>query len=376
MAHQQALAARLGCQARIAKVSTPRPGTTLYEQVELWDADTREPLARLPYVEVRILGTTVTVSLPYPGTINGARLDAFWQLARDQVREAADWRELHFEAQHLTLHSSAGDDQTLSDLDGQVLTDDDHSQLTMSFRRASGNAAAGRPAQLTITRQRQGTTPVCRISVHDGRRAVGLLAAGAVLAGGREARKTLHVRGHRFGVRTLRRVAGRIEGRLAGVDLDLLMSGFPHKLSGEGLVQLDRVVVRQGRIESAVGRLSAGPGQFSRSLADAAQANLPLKATIDRVPGGSVLHYQRLNLAFEASPLGLSLRGETAPQRGAVLVDDQDRVLVQEMAGRVPVVNLVRCAGPAIGRASASHARNRRPDALASRAADLSAAGK
>ncbi len=59
-----------------------------------------------------------------------------------------------------------------------------------------------------------------------------------------------------------------------------------------------------------------------------------------------MLHYQRLNLAFEASPLGLSLRGETAPQRGAVLVDDQDRVLVQELAGRVPVVNLVRALVP------------------------------
>ncbi len=80
-AHERAVATRLGWQAKLTEVSTPRPGTLLYRWLELSDPDNGQLLARLPFVEIE-MGEVVSVRLPYPAIINGTRLDAFWALMR------------------------------------------------------------------------------------------------------------------------------------------------------------------------------------------------------------------------------------------------------------------------------------------------------
>ncbi len=107
-AHERAIAARLGWQARLASASTPRPGTLLYRWLELSDPDNGQLLARLPYVEIETC-EVVTVRLPYPAIINGTRLDAFWSLMRDLARTTPGSGGVRFEAQNLTLHLAAGD---------------------------------------------------------------------------------------------------------------------------------------------------------------------------------------------------------------------------------------------------------------------------
>ena len=97
-AHEQAIAARLGLRARLARASSPRPDVMLYEGLELADPDTSEHLATLPFVEVRFDEATLHVKLPYPAAINGARLDALWRFARgpaDAGERCADSTSKH-----------------------------------------------------------------------------------------------------------------------------------------------------------------------------------------------------------------------------------------------------------------------------------------
>src|SRR5579863_748779 len=117
--HEREIGQRLGWQARIGAVHSPRPGTTLYEQVELIDAESHQRLARLPFVEVHQSGGQLTVALPYPATINGMRLDAFWRLTCDALRQTSDWQVMRLEARNLTLRLADGD-RTLTDLAGRI----------------------------------------------------------------------------------------------------------------------------------------------------------------------------------------------------------------------------------------------------------------
>ncbi len=135
---------------------------------------------------------------------------------------------------------------------------------------------------------------------------------------------------------------------MSGVDLDLLVSRqFQHKLSGLASVRIKRATLADGRVQTAAGSITAGPGVVSRSLVQAAETHLHIQAATAAITGpGNLIAYEKLCVGFELGPEGMSLRGEVPRTRGGMLVDKR-RVLVGEPPiSYQPVVALVRTLVP------------------------------
>lgn len=346
-AHERAISQQLGLHAQLTRASSPRPGTMLYEWLELSDPDTRQLLARLPFVEVRHSDHEMHVRLPFPAIVNGTRLDAFWKLARDQVRQLQSWRELHLAAQNLTLHLNDGD-QSFTDLDGHIDNTAEQTQLRLGFRRAGAVAQGAEPAELTITWNRDTAAPGSTVQLTCGAAPLPCSVVASIWPAVEQMGKASEFQGRVFVSEQAALWKAELAGRLGGVDLDLAVGQrFLHKLTGTAVAHIERMTIQDGRIESAVGKLSAGPGYIGRSLVNSAQTHLHVQPTSEAAKTrGNLLPYKQLGVAFELSAEGLMLRGAIPLAQGAILVDDRSILVREPAVPRQPVVNLVRTLVP------------------------------
>ncbi len=346
-AHQRTIAACLGLHARLGKASTPRPGTVLYESLELSDPDTLQPLARFPFVEVQVDGSAVYVTLPWPAIINGTRFDALWKAACDTARPTAIWRQLHFEAQDLTVHLGDGD-LRFTGLEGQIENNDQHTQLKLKLRYATAGTQAPQPAELSFVRHWQSKRSTSVLQFTTGPTPLPCSLASSIWPGIERLGRTSEFQGRIFVTQQTGRANVQLSGRLSRVDLDVLVGGhFPHTLSGMADCELEAMTIDGGRIETAAGKIVAGPGTISSSLVQNAQSQLHLRAVPDaKNDPRRLLRYRQMACAFAISAQGLALHGEAGQTPGAVLIGDQ-RILLREPAVlSQPVVNLARALVP------------------------------
>lgn len=347
-AHERAIAAALGLHAQLGKASSPRPGTMLYESLELSDPATREPLARLPRVEVHSIGSAVHVKLSHAVMINGARLDALAQAIRDAARPGLIKHSARLRAQNATVHLAEGD-QSFTDIEGNIEATDDRATFKLSFRRTLAGGDLGEPSELAFVRQAETTTPTNVIQLTTGSTSLPCSLARSIWSG-----VECLGRGSDFQGRIIFSQQGghtrtQASGRLAHVDLDVLVSSqFPHRLSGLGEIEFAQVTIDDGRVESAAGRIIAGPGAISRSLVQSALVHLQLQAASDaKLDANPLLPYRRLAFSFAVDSQGLKLEGDAGQSPGAMLIDDRGRVLVNGPAvANQPVVNLARALVP------------------------------
>jgi hypothetical protein len=348
LAHERSIAAELGLPVRLANASTPRPGMMLYEGLELLDPASGQPMAWLPFVEVQSSGTTVTLKLPFPATVNGSRLDAFWKLALELLREHQGFRQLRLDAQNLTVHLPDGD-QSFTDLHAQLQNEKSEGQLNCTFRPAVAGHKPAAAAELRITRNRDAKAPksVCHL-LTGGPLPCNLVASVWPVAGNLGKASTFY--GRILATGRSDDWESELTGNLGSIDLATLMQDFPDKLTGPGQVQLERVLVKNGRIEAAAGNLEAGPGTVSGSLIHAGQTHLGLTVAADvfagRESNAAYINYQQLSLGFEIGEKGLALHGTWPRRPGAIMVDER-RVLVGEpRVALQSVVNLARTLVP------------------------------
>ncbi|MEX0978415.1 MAG: hypothetical protein WDZ48_06170 [Pirellulales bacterium] len=344
--HERAIAANTGCEVRLARVRSPRPGALQYEGLELSDRDTAQPLARLPLVEVASRGGSVVVTLPFPAIVNGGRLDAVVKLIGDLARGWPQARTLHFEAQNLTLHLRSGD-QTFTDVFGQIDGDENRTQAKLTFRRAVAGNRAAEPCLLSLTHSRDAMA-THSIRLTTGSTPLPMAAIAALLPGVERLGKTCHFAGRISASESSGAWHAELAGQLSGIDLDLLVSRqFPHKLTGLGDVRLKSAIVQAGRVESAVGSVTAGPGVISRSLVQSAETHLHIQAADQALKGrDNLIAYQKLCVGFEIGPQGMTLRGEVPQTRGAMLIDDRRVLALEPPLASQPVVDLVRTLVP------------------------------
>jgi hypothetical protein len=347
-AHEQAIAAQLGLHAKLSRASSPRPGMMLYEGLELSDPDTHQLLARLPFVEVRADDEDVHVRLPHPATINGARLDVFWNLTRDQVRQARAWREVHLEAQNLTLHFGEGDDQSLTDLHGRIDNIGEETRLQLVGRRAGAVNETDQGAELIISWRRDPVAPSSTIQFVSGATPLPCSSAAPIWPILAQLGRGSQFQGRIAVVECQGHWRAEFAGQLSDVDLDRSVGQHSiHQLTGPATAEIEHLAIEDGRIESASGKLTAGPGVIGRSFVESAQRHLQLRVLNEVLLGsGSLISYKQLALAFELSAAGLTVHGALPGTAGGLLAGER-RVLISEpTADAQPVVNLVRTLVP------------------------------
>lgn len=347
-AHEHVIAEGLGLHAQLAKASSPRPGVMLYEALQLSDPDTRQPLARFPFVEVQTSGDVVQVRLPFPAMINGTRLDAFCSAVRHNVRPSRGWRELNFSAGNLTIHLPSGD-QSFTDLAGRIDNTEEHARVQLSLRRAVSGSQPAEAAQLVLERQWQSQPHATLVRLNTGGTPLPCALVASIWPDVETLGSASEFQGRIAAFEQAGRTKTELSGRLVGADLDRLVSGqFPHKLTGRANAEFELLTVEDGRLETAAGKITAGPGTISRSLVRSAQSNLGLHGSNEfHAPGERLVAYREMNFAFKINRDGLSLRGESPSVAGALLVDERRRLLLGEPTGLVqPVVNLARTLVP------------------------------
>ena len=346
--HERLIAAEFGLHAQLFRVTTPRPGTTIYERLDLFDPETKQLLARLPFVEMESGGADVTVTLPFPSIINGTRLDLVWQSALAHVRESRSWQRLRFEARNLTLHLNHGDDQTLTELHGEIRSGTDDAQMALSFRLATSGENEAEPSQVTLVRHRA-SKPTSEFQFITGNSPLPCCLAASVVPNINGLGKASTFQGTISATESGSGWTTSLKGELVDVNLDGLFRGrFQHRLGGTARVRLDGVTVRGGRIEVAAGQMIAGPGVISRSLINSAQSSLKLNALPAAMSGSSnVLNYHQLCLEFQVDADGITVLGTCPQQPGAILIDHQGLVLVRQGKNkRQPALNLLRTLVP------------------------------
>lgn len=346
--HERSISAQLGLAAHISRASTPRPGVTLYEGFELADPETRQPLARLPFVEVETSAAAVVVRLPHPGVLNGARLDRLWRLARQSLALQRPGAILRLAAQNLTIHLAIGD-QSVTDVNAEVESGEAESRLSASFRHASSDPATSHAAVLTLACPHQSPHAASAIDFSTGSDFLPCAMAAGLWPSVESLGSASEFHGRISGFIDENSWRMRVTGELKRIDLDRLVSArFPHQLSGQGQLTLDHVSVENGRLASAAGVISAGPGRISPTLVAAAQQHLQFGAGQDLPEQqASDLGYTKLKAAFAINSQGLMIRGELPGHAHAVLLGERQAELLREPEVLVqPAVHLVRALVP------------------------------
>lgn len=345
-AHEQAIATQLQLGTRVAEVNMPRPSLVLYRDLELADPNGGQLLARLPYVEIDARGETTLVRLPFPAIVNGTRIDALWRVVHDLVRPADSSTRVRFEAMNLTVHLQDGD-QTLTDVVAEISGDGVQSMAQVSFCRALAGGGEKQPCELLVTRRLHAGLPVHAVELSTGATSLPTVAIASIWPGVERLGRKCEFSGKLSAFEQAGVWRTELQGTLTGIELDVVMRTFRHKLSGVANAQLDRVTIAGGRLESAAGNVTAGPGVISRSLVLSAQTHLHVRASDFAMRGaGNLLDYEQLCAGFELGPHGMTLRGAVPQTQGGLLVD-AERILAHEPPViSQPVVDLVRTLVP------------------------------
>jgi hypothetical protein len=138
-----------------------------------------------------------------------------------------------------------------------------------------------------------------------------------------------------------------VSGLVRTIELAALLAPFPHMLTGAAELDLKQATIDRGRLESAAGTLTGGPGTISRSLIHAAHNGLGLEVSKQAFLGSAGrLPYRQMNLAFDVDARGLAIRGRGPQAPGVLLVDDAGVLAREPAIERQPVVNLLRTLVP------------------------------
>jgi hypothetical protein len=135
---------------------------------------------------------------------------------------------------------------------------------------------------------------------------------------------------------------GEVRGRVAGVDLDNLVSTrSEHRLSGVAEVQLERARFQHGRLLDATGSIHAGPGLVRRSLLAEAAQDLNAMGNNSVAARDDLAAYDELAFSFAIDEHGLAIKGICSQSPGALFVGPLGPLL-REPSRRQSLLGVVR----------------------------------
>lgn len=346
VAEAQRLGRLLGLRVVLESYEHTRPGVIRYSGLQLADPETAEPVFRCPTLVVsRIEGNSrpalkleIETATLEPGGLRRLEPVAARLLRNPMGGEVADAR--------LTIGrlsvDAAGGAYTLIDVEAGLATLTGGSQVAAAFW-IDGVETPER-VQVRIGRNRQTLPPTTGFELDTGGGPVPCRMLGMGLGVFASLPEKTAFSGRLGAQRTDAGWQGEAIGTLVNVDLERLAAGrLPHRLTGVGNLTLQTVRFQGNRLTEASGVLTAGPGEISRALIDAAARELAMMSAPAAEPS-AVVSYEQLALAFLLNTDGLQLYGRAATARGVVLMG-RDRWLLAQAPSTVqprPISALVR----------------------------------
>ncbi len=348
------LSRQLGVSVKLSGLKHLRPGVVLYENVELADHETGQPLLQCRLVEVQctlqpdergVRHPVVSVVASQP-QIHAASIDRTWRWVQRVFETAPNWlnTEVELSAAEVTL-KDAERSQTLTGVEALVesLPQGTHAQL--QFRLVGADTPD--PAQIRLVRNRQVSPPASGFELHTGG---GELPCSLLAMGVGELRplgNRSRFKGYIWANETTAGWEGEAAGQLVDVDLGgLVTNHFPHRMSGIGQITIQSARFRQGRLEEGSGVIVAGPGTIDRSLVESAVDRLGLTAAEEPLNEERIA-YDQLAMSATLDAQGLRLRGRCAGvDPGTILARGSARLLGESPGAPQPMAALVRTLVP------------------------------
>jgi hypothetical protein len=319
---ERELTTALELAVEIDDIADPRPGVVVYSGIVLSDADTGRIVAKVEGLQAveTSEGTSLIAS---HAEADAQSLDRLWRVVdrRLRVGRATAERPLRMSIERLTLHgANSGDAVTFLHVGGQLVHDDASSRAGLRF--SLPESASSEPVQLVVRRAHDAGRPTSRLELRTGGAPLPLAVLRNLFPALAHLGERADFSGQLWASRTGDDGAtwtGELAGRLRSVDLDALVTRqFPHKLSGDADVALERFAFADGRLTRMAGRLEAGPGVVGQSLIDAAvdalamraashAGNLATSESTNR--RDDLLKYERLAVAFDIDGQHATLRG-------------------------------------------------------------------
>ena len=267
---ERELSARLGMTVKIGEANYPQLGLAELKQVELLDAETGIPFARVAAIEVRGSADGCLIQLIAP-EIETAQLGPLSRVLHDRLLCSGNSHLMRCEisARELTIHGDA-DSRTLVDLVAVLEPADSGPLLSASFQwpEATGE---GERVHCSLARNFEISPPVTQLSVETGQASLSCQLAAQFWPPlerlGPEAEFSGAV-----SCLLASPASAKLSGTLSGIDLDTLVSEqFSQILSGRAKIKLEEARFEHGRLASAAGTIEVpAGGRISRSLLVAA----------------------------------------------------------------------------------------------------------
>lgn len=306
----------LGLKIRIERVEQPELGRTLLYGVEIFDPE-GGLLARAHAIELARTEAGLVIAAEHP-ELQASRLARLWETLEGVLRTRGP-RDLaiHFTAHSLTLHEASDVERaaramTLADVDAQIGESDVGPWLQATFRRENGGDSLGpgdKPTQFHVVRCCRGEEErTTRWLVDTGSTwlpcwpLLGAVPEIAVLGPDCEFAGRLTCERKSAGWQTEADVG------LHRIDLQRLVSRpFGREISGIADVRLSGLRLRDGKLETVQGEVSAADGRLSQSILQAAVSCLPMQCTAP--PDANGRRYGRVHFEFELVGDHIAWRG-------------------------------------------------------------------
>ncbi|MCL6502665.1 MAG: hypothetical protein K6T86_08260 [Pirellulales bacterium] len=342
---EQQLADWLRLHVELEGVEHPQPGVVRLRGVRLADRESAAEVLRAQTIVIRRRAGLLELELVKP-EVFALQRDRLISVARELLaHKPSDLPGL------LTLRAEGlawrqdGSPYLARQVAGGMRLSSEASVIELAFLLPGGGK---RPARLRAVRDRRGAAGyTLTLTSGDAHLACALLWPQAADWLGREAR----LRGTACLRYSPQGWSGELAGELLDLDLHRLVSGhFPHQLTGKARLEIEKLVIEQGRIVHAAGTLRCGPGLISRSLLASGGQALGLTAAAKPLPPQDrpLVAYTRLACDFSLGPEGLVLSGWASDALpGAILVDTYGPLWSEPALQPQPAAALVTMLVPA-----------------------------
>ena len=317
---ERGLTQRLGLQVTIGEVAYPELAIAELRQVEMADAETGEILARAEGIEISRAeaGWSIkTVALE----IEAARLGRLAQILHDRVLcgGPAQHDACEFSARELTLNDGRLP-QSIFNVHAALERTETGPRLVTCFQWPQADTEE-HTVSCTLSRNCTLSPPATSMTVDTGKSAIPCRLAASFWQPLARLGEEAECRGQMRAILSPGATAAEVHGTLSHVDLDALVSEqFPHVLSGQGLVTLEKLQVEGGRLLSAAGTMEVNAGgRISRSLLVAAERHMQLKNDADE-SGPEIVPFRRLAIGFRIDGERLRLSGSADASAPGVLI--------------------------------------------------------